>query len=159
MPTLYSACKRLYRGMLPHYVRHAMYQVSPTRVKVIRKRLIGLLERTAAHDDIYDHYYYQTLVEPTMHRSANIIADAILAGFRPSTVVDVGCGTGLLMSALAERHVAVTGLEYSTAALTICRERGLNVRLFDIENDDPPELQADLCVSTEVAEHLPEKCA
>ena len=54
---------------------------------------------------------------------------------------------------------AVEGLEYADAAIAICRERSISVRKFDIETQDPPDLAADLVVSFEVAEHLPESIA
>ena len=39
------------------------------------------------------------------------------------------------------------------------RDRGLEVVQYDLENDRGPVGQADLAISTEVAEHLPERCA
>ena len=53
------------------------------------------------------------------------------------------------------------GLELADAALVICRDRGLAVHRFDIERDAKPEFlgRFDLCISMEVAEHLPEHVA
>jgi len=125
-----------------------------------RKRLITWLEARAEHDDVYDTYFYDTFVDPTMAMSADVMAASIVRDLRPSTVLDVGCGSGGLMLALAQRGVSVSGLEYSEAGIAKCRERGLKVSRFDIEHDlAETGWRADLAISTEVAEHLPETAA
>jgi hypothetical protein len=55
--------------------------------------------------------------------------------------------------------VRVLGLERATAAISICRARGIDVERYDIENEPPRDWEADLVVCTEVAEHLPASCA
>jgi len=121
-----------------------------------RKRLITWLEARARHDDVYDAYFYDTEVEPTMAMSASAMAASIVRDLRPSTLVDVGCGTGALMLEFARRGVSVFGLEHSEAGIARCRERGLEVSHFDIAHDyAKTEWRADLAISTEVAEHLP----
>jgi SAM-dependent methyltransferase len=74
-------------------------------------------------------------------------------------VVDLGCGTGALLAALAELKIHGRGLEYATAAIDIAKRRGIEVERYDIEHDPLPPIKADVAISTEVAEHLPEKCA
>jgi len=44
-----------------------------------------------------------------------------LAGDRPSTVLDLGCGTGTLCCALAERGHRVTGVDPAAAMLAVAR--------------------------------------
>lgn len=46
----------------------------------------------------------------------------------PSTLLDVGCGTGLFLTFLKEKGWEVEGLEYTQEMAELCRERGLNVR-------------------------------
>jgi SAM-dependent methyltransferase len=145
--------------VVPEGVRDALYKATPGPLKGLRRNVIRWAESTGRHDEIYDKAYYDKFVEPTMAMSAEAIAQSITATFAPRSVIDVGCGTGLLLASLARRGVSVVGLEYSVAALELCRARGLDVRAFDIENEAPPPLVADLVVSTEVAEHLPEACA
>lgn len=44
--------------------------------------------------------------------------------------------------------------------MNVCRQNGLDVRRFNIQQDVLAEgAKADVVVSTEVAEHLPESCA
>jgi cyclopropane fatty-acyl-phospholipid synthase-like methyltransferase len=73
----------------------------------------------------------------------------------------VGCGNGAVLSAFREIGIQGEGLEYADAALRVCKEKGLNVRKFDLEH--PSHLdsasRADLVLSTEVAEHLPASVA
>ena len=56
--------------------------------------------------------------------------------------------------ALERRGVRCRGFDQSDAALGAAAERGLDVGRLDIVDDPPPD-RADLAVSTEVAEHLP----
>lgn len=112
------------------------------------------------HDGVYNAQYYQNTVEAPAVQGAPIIFDSIMRAFNPATLIDVGCGTGALLEVFRERGIRVAGLEFSEAALLYCRQRGLDVRKFDIENDRlPPAENFDVAVSMEVAEHLPAKVA
>lgn len=159
MPTLYSVCKRVYKRVVPAPVRHAAFTALPAPVRNWRGRLLSRLERTARHDEIYDEAYYAQFVEPGMSVSAHRMADSIIAEFAPKSLADVGCGTGGLLLAFKERGVRTVGLEYSKAAIDICRRRGLDVVPFDLESGSRCDVHADVVVSTEVAEHLPSSCA
>lgn len=131
----------------------------PPRLESLRQRMVATLQRTAAHDDIYDHNYYSRDVEPTMAVSAGVMAESIHRDLAPARVIDVGCGTGALLAALTERGIVGQGFDYSTAALEWCRRRGLSAARLDLEHDPIPAARADVVISTEVAEHLPARCA
>lgn len=119
----------------------------------------NLFSRTANHNDIYDKAFYDHSDQKAVN-SAPAITKIIIACFNPSTVIDVGCGGGALLQCLKKYSIEVEGLEYTKAALDICKMRGLNVKKFDIENDlIDCKKKFDLVISTEVAEHLPETCA
>ena len=116
--------------------------------------------RFLPHDWIYDREFYEESVETAAVQSAPRIADTIVDEFRPTTVIDVGCGTGALLASLRDRGCRVHGLEYAEAALEFCRRRGLDVRKFDLERDDlDDERVYDVAISMEVAEHLAEEAA
>lgn len=121
------------------------------------RKLQGLLQ---THDSIYDEAYYDRDVEGPAAQAAPHLAQSIIAHFDPKTLIDVGCGTGVILTAFRDRGVSVAGLEYSAAALRRCRERSLNVQKFDLEKDTLEAARIyDLALSLEVAEHLPENVA
>jgi len=112
------------------------------------------------HDKIYNSEYFQ-FVEETTARSANAIADSIFNSLHPSSLVDVGCGTGVLLECLQKKGVQVKGLEYAEAALEFCRARRLYVMKFDVRTGRLPSefADADVAISMEVGQQLPESAA
>lgn len=142
--------KEFYRRVMPLWVRQ-------NRFVEMAKRLYY---RMLSHDRIYDRDYYLTVVEEPAARSAAAMVRSIERDFAPAAVIDVGCGTGAFLEAMRSAGATVFGLEYSLAALELCRERGLDVRRFDLEHDAFDDLpRFDVAVSVEVAEHLPESAA
>ena len=144
---------------MPEVLRDQLYYWSPPRVRALKRRVVAAFERDADHNDIYDDVYYGKFVEPTTQMSAATMAHSIATAFSPRRVIDVGCGTGVLLEELRRCGISVLGLELADAAIARCIARGLEVYQFDIEQDKPPRLRADVVVSTEVAEHLPAFCA
>jgi SAM-dependent methyltransferase len=158
--SLYSTVKKWYKKLIPRSTRHAVWRAMPRTFKILRSRLIALLQNTAEHDEIYDNEYYTGLVDPCMTISCEVIAKSIIDAFSPKSVVDVGCGTGLLLLELRKHGISCVGLEYSKSAIDICRQRDLHVIKFDLKNGPSPiHIRADVVISTEVAEHLPESCS
>jgi SAM-dependent methyltransferase len=157
--SFYGVLKSLYHGVVPVSVRDLAYRATPGPLRRLRLRLLNKMEKSAQHDEIYTADYYERVIEPAMQMSVQAIAASIVEHFHPANVVDVGCGSGLLLLTLRQKGVDGIGFEYSAAACDMCRARGLEVRRFDIEHDTAPEARADVVISTEVAEHLPASCA
>ena len=158
--SFYSTIKRTYKTVLPNAVRAAIFRSMPKSLKLMRDSVIRGLEKSANYDDIYNEKYYTDVLDSSYKKSCEVIAESIVKVFSPKSVVDVGCGIGQLLIALKKRGVVCRGLEYSSAALNICRQNGLDVTKSDLEHDMlPKDFRSDLVVSTEVAEHLPEHCA
>lgn len=112
-----------------------------------------------SHDEKYTDQYYDD-IDTFAVRSQDVIAQAIVEEFHPTSVVDVGCGTGALLYFLKKHGVRGFGLEYSEAGLQRCRERGVDVKRFDLLRDTFSEARRfDVAISMEVAEHLVEKAA
>ena len=158
--SFYSVLKTSYKTFLPKPVRKAVYRHMPKTLKAVRKAAIRKLEKSVEFDDIYDEKYYTDVLSPRWEKSFEVIAESIMKVFSPRSVVDVGCGIGLLLLAIKKRGVICRGLEYSSAGLNMCHRNGLDVARFDLSRDIlPKDLRSDVVVSTEVAEHLPERCA
>lgn len=147
---------------------HTLLKIAGTLIKgpCALKRVLPAEDRTKSdeermkhlsHDEIYDNKYFQ-YVEQTTEQSADIIANSIVHSFHPSSFVDVGCGTGVLLERLRAHGVQVKGLEYAEAALKFCKMRQLDVIRFDIETDQlSAEVgNADVVVSMEVGQQLRE---
>ena len=88
------------------------------------------------------------------------MARSVVKHFAARRVFDAGCGSGGLLVALREAGVAeCRGIDFSTAAVARCRERGLDVSFGDLSRRQPIDQRADLCICFEVAEHLPAEAA
>lgn len=139
--------KWIYRTLIPKFIRNTAF------VEALKRKLLP-------HNMVYDEKYYERDVEGPAARSAPAIVESLLREFRPSSVLDVGCGTGAMLAAFAARGCRAKGLEYADAGIRMCQQRGLDVLKFDIEKDRlPPGASYDLIISMEVAEHLPESIA
>jgi SAM-dependent methyltransferase len=157
--SLYGKVKSAYHLVVPAPARRWAHEHAPGLLLALRYRVVSRLEQGAETDELYDAWYYDQDVEPLMLSSADAIAASIEREFKPRFVIDVGCGTGALMSSLERLGIPCLGFDYAQAALERCRRRGVSARRLDIGHDPFPPERADLVVSTEVAEHLPESSA
>jgi SAM-dependent methyltransferase len=73
---------------------------------------------------------------------------------RPGRLVDVGCWTGSFVAAAAERGWQASGVEPSTWAVTRAKERGLDVRLGDLQSSGVEPGSMRCVVMCDVIEHL-----
>jgi SAM-dependent methyltransferase len=156
--SLYGRVNSVYR-LLPVPARGWAQRHAPDSVRRLRRRIVSRLERVAETDELYDGHYYDHVVDPLMLASADAIARSIKGEFEPRSVIDVGCGTGALMLSLERLGISCLGFDRASASLARCAQRGVDARRLDIEQDAFPTDRADLVVSTEVAEHLPESTA
>jgi SAM-dependent methyltransferase len=67
-----------------------------------------------------------------------------LAGLRPATVLDVGCGTGKVSVALAGRGLSVLGVEVDERMAEVARGHGIDVRVAPFEDFDAAGRTVDL---------------
>lgn len=75
---------------------------------------------------------------------------AVAASLSASHVVDIGCGTGVLALLLADRGIAVTGVDPALASLDVARAKpgASRVRWIHGTATDLPPLSADLAFMT-----------
>jgi SAM-dependent methyltransferase len=133
-------------------VRHPFHALSFGR-KLVAARLPFL----AAKDHVYDAEFF-TSHDAVQNPMYDRITDAIRAEVRPTSVVDVGCGTGRIISKLADQGVEVRGVEGSKHAIELSPVGDRIVR-HNLEQGVPDLGRFDLALCIEVAEHLPERAA
>jgi SAM-dependent methyltransferase len=95
-------------------------------------------------------------------KAAHVAALCARAGLRPVTVVEIGCGDGALLAALAARGVGTVfdGFELSPEAAAMARGRGVpgvrRVEAFDGAHVPAGGAEYDLAVLSHVLEHVPD---
>jgi SAM-dependent methyltransferase len=114
----------------------------------------------------YDRFYYDTYAfgerydaeNPHWRHLFDGFAAAIVAELSPHTVLDLGCGPGLLVEALRQRGVEAWGVDISEYAI---EHAAAGAREFCRVGSvtDPIEGDFDLIVCIEVLEHVPQQYA
>lgn len=103
----------------------------------------------------YDGGFYADQVEGSAQSAAAVLP--ILFGvLTPSSVIDVGCGQGAWLAA-AERlgSTRLTGLDGGWVDRAALRSARIDFRPTDLAGAITIDARHDLCISVEVAEHLP----
>jgi 2-polyprenyl-3-methyl-5-hydroxy-6-metoxy-1,4-benzoquinol methylase len=153
---VYTVARTVWHATVPAATRRKLHVRLPTHLQQAKK---NALSRLRTRDEIYNPTYYAGTLDGASVAFGRVIAPAIMSEFRPATVADIGCGSGGVLLALRECGVSIHGFEYATAGVEMCRSRGIPVTQFDITADPIPSQRLDLVISTEVAEHLPSRCA
>lgn len=147
---------RLARVVIRPRMRKWLYAMP--MVQKLHRKLIA--QDTRFHDQFYTKDYYEAEgFTGEGAKGAVVLAEEIVARFAPASVVDVGCGAGFYLAALRDLGVETHGCELASAALELCHAKGLDVRRFNLVHEASLPWQADLVMSIEVAEHLPEEHA
>jgi methionine biosynthesis protein MetW len=96
------------------------------------------------------HYGHRQLNE----RSKKVLNHVSL--LRPRRLLDIGCGTGNLLSMLQVNVDEVYGVEVSKTAVQACKDKGLAVFYVDVNNEKLPFGSSffDVVICSEVLEHL-----
>lgn len=108
----------------------------------------------ATPSEIYDERFYEESIAAKQESSAGAVAEVLIELFRPASVFDVGCGSGLYVRELAQRSVQTFGCDGSAHAIrrvpptVFCFQHDLKEPLFT-------NRRFDLCLCFEVAEHIP----
>lgn len=96
-------------------------------------------------------------------KAAHVIALCALAGVRPRSTLEVGCGDGALLCALHDRGFGgrLAGVEITQAAVEIARQRPQidSVELYDGMRLPDTDGAYDLAVLSHVLEHVPDPAA
>lgn len=112
---------------------------------------------------IYDREFFEAYspLSPRYADSCRLIAAEIHRRFKPRTVVDWGCGTGLHLAEMARRGSNVLGIDGAAIEEDlICKE--VEIRAADITKPVPQDLiwnQYELSLCIDVLEHIHEEHA
>jgi SAM-dependent methyltransferase len=79
-----------------------------------------------------------------------------LGGSPPGTLLDVGCGDGAFLAAMAKRGWQVTGIDFDPVAVEAARNvHGLDVHVATIESVVEGGASFDVVTASHVVEHVP----
>jgi SAM-dependent methyltransferase len=104
---------------------------------------------------IYDESFYEYIDSGAL-RSARVVVPYLMDIFNPSSVVDIGCGTGAWLTTFAENGVIdIFGVDgsYNEFAPKIL---GDNFMAADLSENFIIDKKFDLAITLEVAEHISE---
>src|SRR5262245_34666245 len=130
--------------------------VGPECYEKIRYRAYNILYR----DQGYNWDYYSGIDSANQH-CFELLARSLIEEFSPSSVVDVGCGSGGLSAALMKAGCReIHAFDFSRDAVEFTRSKGVrSVRRLDVTKAETIPANGDLVVCLEVAEHVPEQKA
>jgi SAM-dependent methyltransferase len=114
--------------------------------------------------DLWSFFYDAPLVQRLTYRPVHDAVLAALSGARPTRILDVGCGTGILSDRLSRtlRGARVVGCDFSTGMLRHAGARGAQVAWVQANALELPFRDAsfDAVVSTEAFHWFPDQqCA
>ena len=109
--------------------------------------------------ELYDDAFFVSIRE-TARQSAEVIVPFVSQLIRPTSVVDLGCGSGEWLAAF-ERYGAtyVLGIDGAAAGPVVRRLRSGHFAVYDLSCGVPLRRTFDLAVCLEVGEHLPVEAA
>lgn len=110
---------------------------------------------------VYDDDYVRHYGDPALAEQMYRLALDIFAEQEPGRVLEVGCGNGHTLRALADLGYTVRGCEVNAAAARHCEEQGFDVKALPFEKYrvPPPNARFDYVVSIHVVEHVAEPAA
>jgi ubiquinone/menaquinone biosynthesis C-methylase UbiE len=108
-------------------------------------------------------YYddFATVYERERHRGYHVLLDELELGIveplvRGREVLEVGCGTGLILERLARFARRAEGVDLSPGMLAHAKNRGLDVREGSATELPYPDASFDVAVSFKVLAHVPD---
>lgn len=106
-------------------------------------------------DHIYTREWF--LSHYSLRDEYRAVADVIHAEFKPRTVIDVGCGLGLIIERLQELGANVWGLDGAYQAVASAAPESVRGVISFVDLSQPLAIEVfaeDLVICTEVAEHI-----
>lgn len=107
--------------------------------------------------NIYDRRFFKNakkIEAPSAQEAVKILHKR----FKPKSVIDIGCGSGIYLNEFKKLGVKIEGYDGSPAAKKESKVKEY-IKFHDLCKPLKTKKAFDLCLCVEVAEHLPEKCA
>jgi 2-polyprenyl-3-methyl-5-hydroxy-6-metoxy-1,4-benzoquinol methylase len=106
--------------------------------------------------ELYAEYSYDVTeyISPITIKAFHLLLDEFEAYRKTGRLLDVGCGRGWFLVEAKKRGWEVYGSEYSTAAVGICRENGINMKEGVLNPANFEHQDFDVVTSFEVLEHI-----
>lgn len=111
----------------------------------------------AVETHIYDDFFFDN-TRKLEEDSAKAFSKIILTHFDFKSIVDIGCGIGIYLKEFKAEGKEILGYDGAPAAISKSLV-GDNIILHDLSLPLVLNKKFDLCLSIEVAEHLPEESA
>jgi SAM-dependent methyltransferase len=137
--------------------------------RIVRCDGCGLLfvDNPPTAEQLQEHYsfdtgYHQGLVSSSAEvakHTAEALANlrVLQQSASPSRLLDVGCSTGLFLSAAREAGWDINGLEYSADSARVARERlGAVIQQGELVKGRYPSASFDVVTMWDVIEHMPD---
>lgn len=107
------------------------------------------------YNEAWDKWDDMKIYGPTARHTRRFIF-SLLRGLSFDSVLDAGCGTGVLLQKIFEKypHVTLTGSEYSSQGIDIAKKRLPNAEFFSIDLATDVLGQYDLVTCIDVLEHI-----
>ena len=110
---------------------------------------------TTPRTDRYDAGFYADQVDDSA-RAAAVILPIVFDALTPTSVVDIGCGQGAWLAAAGTLGATtLTGLDGAWVERDKLRDRRITFHPTDLAAEFARPARHDLCISVEVAEHVP----
>lgn len=102
----------------------------------------------------YDGYRRNHYLSPVTIKRYHQLLERFESGKSIGNMIDVGCGSGYFLEAAKQKGWQVFGTEFTDAAVSICRGKGINMSQgpLDARNYQPESF--DVVTSFEVLEHI-----
>lgn len=144
--------------------RKTVHLIRATRVMYIINRLVTLIYSIKVSlyilfgktdiEAIYNNRFFKRIDQLTAPSAKNVIR-ILYDEFKPRSVLDVGCGTGIYLSHFKEKGVSVLGVDASDAVLEKLKINRDEIIISDIRKGFKPPKKYNLCICLELAEHIP----
>jgi len=110
--------------------------------------------------DEYDHMYDPdkefVLFSDFVNQRNKEIVETFSAYRKNNRLLDVGCGSGTLVSAAVQAEWDAEGLEVSRSSVELLKSQGLRVTHGDLLETNYPSDYFDVVTASEVVEHIPD---